>query len=505
MSRRRTPAAERGAAAALGLILIGAIVLAGCGGGRGLERRLSLPPLSPAEETAQAAAIPPLEARIREVVTETIRRLGERTGRPDPDPEAVRVEVQLGRLGGKPCNGRSAARTSGYGDSVTIGFCAEPFLSGDADPLLIPSHEAVHAYFRRQLSERHYRRIPAWLQEGLAIHLAGQTESKLARLHREEPESPEEKLTGLEAEESLNQYFEYGLALRFLDGQPGRVPPGGVEALVKRLLDGERPYDAIRAVTGLGRAAFLEAARADARIRLRAMVDAMPRDYREGMALVPRKGNKDIEGAMPRFERVLTAAGIDPSRGLKRDELTGNAGLAPVFALERWAGFSKYGYKHPAEAVAAHRLLLSFPLDSYGIRVDSVRYGLAQALEDMGNLGEALEEYNNVARHHHSSSFYQNVATYQIVQVLFKLGRYQETLEWIEAYRASGKRYDDRESMAYLKGLSLFHLGRNDEALRILRQLAGGEDGQPYVPQARKALSEIESGSLRSARLAPPI
>jgi tetratricopeptide (TPR) repeat protein len=140
---------------------------------------------------------------------------------------------------------------------------------------------------------------------------------------------------------------------------------------------------------------------------------------------------------------------------------------------------------------------LSLPQKRHGERGYALRYGLAFALERTGRYEEAIIEYKRVARLHHASSFYQNSATFQIISVLFKLERYEEVLEWIGAYRASGRIYYDREDMAYKKGLALFHLGRKEEAIRVLQELAAGKDDQHCVPQARRALAEIDSGSLR--------
>src|SRR5262245_20915302 len=68
------------------------------------------------DDTEQIASI---EARAPRIVAEAIRQVGEELGHPDPDPESVRVEVVMG-LRRREQGGWSAARTSGWDDSVTI-------------------------------------------------------------------------------------------------------------------------------------------------------------------------------------------------------------------------------------------------------------------------------------------------------------------------------------------------------------------------------------------------
>src|SRR5262245_24274788 len=199
------------------------ILLIGCsvtGGGRAAPR---IPELKgEAERAALEAAVDSLRVRARECVADTIRRTGERLGRPNPDPGAVRVEVEL-RLGGRTPCGRGAACTSGWGRSMKIQLSAETFLSGDGELELTARHEAIHAYFRRQLGWWRYRGLPPWVQEGLAIHLAGQTREKVVDLVYWDSEHTEAELAGLEARESLDHYAEYGLAFEFLEGFPGGV------------------------------------------------------------------------------------------------------------------------------------------------------------------------------------------------------------------------------------------------------------------------------------------
>jgi hypothetical protein len=105
-------------------------------------------------------------------------------------------------------------------------FILQCALSGAADLEQSLRHEATHVYLRRQLPRSAYRDIPRWLQEGLAIHFAGQTTARLADLLFKEPQAPEKRIAGLDAKESINQYFEYGSAIELIDEFPGGIDDG---------------------------------------------------------------------------------------------------------------------------------------------------------------------------------------------------------------------------------------------------------------------------------------
>lgn len=144
---------------ALGLPVTTALAVAGgCSVTGGLEAPYPPPRVLAAQRAADSAAIEALEARAREVIADCIRRVGERMGRPDPDPGAVQVEVAMG-----PRWLKSMGCAFGYGSSMKIELCAEAFLSGELDLDLVASHEGVHAYFSRQLNWWQRFKIPPWL------------------------------------------------------------------------------------------------------------------------------------------------------------------------------------------------------------------------------------------------------------------------------------------------------------------------------------------------------
>jgi len=147
-----------------GLILAPA---AGCAGSG-----KPLPPLTVAEAAAEAAAVASLEARAREVIAGAIERLGERLGRPDPDPSRVRVKVVMGRTGPGTCAGKSPVSTSGHGDWVKIEICAEIFLKGLTLFQLSRKEEALEVL--RRLAAGDHRDEMVWhAQEAIAKIEAG--------------------------------------------------------------------------------------------------------------------------------------------------------------------------------------------------------------------------------------------------------------------------------------------------------------------------------------------
>ncbi len=446
------------------------------------------PPPEPRDEAARLSArieeelaIDNLKARAYQIVVGCLHEMGGRFGWAEPDPSDIIVKLEFGveRLELNACGGKSLCCTSGFGNSVKIELGAEAFLSGAMDLDRTAYHEGVHAYIRRRLTPRQYRKIPAWLQEGIAIHLAGQTGSYVFQLIRENSESPELLLVGLEAQESTDQYFEFGLALQFIDGFRG-----GVQELLRLILAGEDPYGAILIVTGLDRSSFLRDAKAAAAARLKRIGEELPLSYHEGLRCIREK---DLESAMSHFEQVLADAGIDTSRSIKPDEIV-KAGIVPMLALGKWAELASYRSNLKAGAISILRCLLSISPESRLAAAWRLRYSLAYALYEQGDLEEALAEYTRVFRLHHEKPGLQSSATVAITRLLFLLERYDEAFEWIKAYRGSV----NLQEINFMKGITLFHLGCQDDGIRLLQKLANGRD-KLWSNRAREAVSKLVS------------
>lgn len=465
-------------------------MVAGCSSPPALQR-FPPPPVTAEDLDREAAAIALLASRARELVVDGLRRTGECLGLPDPDPQAVRVDFLPG-IRRTSCGEWSFGCTSGWGDSVQVELAAEAFLSGAGELELTARHEGVHAYFRRRLGESGYERLPRWLQEGLAIRFAGQSEAKLVDLLYEESERPGGELAGLEAEASGDQYFEYALAMRFIDGFPG-----GSLALARRIARGEDAHAAIEAVTGLGRADFVRAARADAEAWLEGVASRLPEAYREGLV---RQRQRDFAQAMDRFERVFTAAGISPAGDLAVAVSGEATWFGPIFAFARWAAIAAHRSERLPEAVEALRVLLSLPAGQRGVRAGALRCLLASALIRQGNREEALAEYSRVLRLHHESPLSQRAASLGVARLLCELERHAEALAWIEALADTEK--DDpenREELAYLRGLTLLRLGRREEGAPVLGGLAA-KDGGSWGARARQAMSRLDAEASPPAR-----
>jgi hypothetical protein len=81
--------------------------------------------------------------------------------------------------------------------------------------------------------------------------------------------------------------------------------------------------------------------------------------------------------------------------------------------------------------------------------------------------------------------------TVSITRLLFELERYEQTLDWVRAYRNSGNHTSDHE-IDFIEGLSLLHTGRRDEATRLLQGLASKTEQGPWVLKSRRTLSELQ-------------
>jgi tetratricopeptide (TPR) repeat protein len=103
---------------------------------------------------------------------------------------------------------------------------------------------------RIDLRKEPYQKLPKWLREGIAVHLAGQTPGKMAYgfMRKEIANDPGKMIDGLQdADHSLEDYAEDGLAIAHL------IEAAGPDALVRlesELRGGLGHREAIEKVTG---------------------------------------------------------------------------------------------------------------------------------------------------------------------------------------------------------------------------------------------------------------
>jgi hypothetical protein len=198
------------------------------------EIRAAIGKLDAIRVDAFTKAVAAIEARIPEehkVILKAIDAV-------DPDP--AKFERHTG----------FSVETSSVSDvEVEIRFFVEYFANGMLRPEETLRHEMVHAAMRLDLGQETYRKIPKWLREGIAVHLAKQTSSKLAyqlalSTYATEPEKLVDGLA--DDNHSLDDYAEDGLAIEYLLSLAGK---DGLARLEDKLRE-KSPYkDAIAALT----------------------------------------------------------------------------------------------------------------------------------------------------------------------------------------------------------------------------------------------------------------
>jgi tetratricopeptide (TPR) repeat protein len=122
-------------------------------------------------------------------------------------------------------------------------------------------HEIVHAVMRLDLGREPYRKLPKWLREGVAVHVARQTAGKLTQslMQRRFALEPEKLIDGLEDKEhDLDDYTEDALGVAYL------LRSAGSDALLKlgaELRNGKDYREAIAAVANQAFPKFVAGAR----------------------------------------------------------------------------------------------------------------------------------------------------------------------------------------------------------------------------------------------------
>lgn len=149
--------------------------------------------------------------RIRSLVSSVdglaVKIAEEQTGfRLDPSRlRLVLVDVPVGLT-----TFHSSMRTSGY-DTVTISVLAQFWLrSAGKDStaaLQTLTHEYVHAILRQNMQAEHYKPLPKWFKEGLAVYIAGQHLDKLWVALARNWQNPESMYEGLEDRSTAGPYL----------------------------------------------------------------------------------------------------------------------------------------------------------------------------------------------------------------------------------------------------------------------------------------------------------
>lgn len=158
------------------------------------------------------------------------------------------------------------AETGGFGGQVTMVFCLDEIIRTDKDKQdieLTYIHELVHAYLRQYITASNYELIPRWLQEGVAVYGAAQTDDRIEREMKRDPNDPMAFVKKMEAEKQKNPgYIESSLIFEYIHKKHG-------EAKVKQFAEGLMSINSaknlqqiVQAATGEAYAGFMANARA---------------------------------------------------------------------------------------------------------------------------------------------------------------------------------------------------------------------------------------------------
>ena len=153
---------------------------------------------------------------------------------------------------------RTFAEEGPGGLRLVILFHAEYLMNGSGDLEKRLLHEMVHASMRLALGDGRYGRLPVWLREGMALHVAGQGADRV-RYEFSITLDAEALLDGLSGPHEPRDYGEDYLAVDFL------VRRGGRESLLRLtnlLLSGMAPLEAVDRIAGLEGGDFETAFRA---------------------------------------------------------------------------------------------------------------------------------------------------------------------------------------------------------------------------------------------------
>lgn len=284
----------------------------------------------------------------------------------------------------------TAMETYSRSGTVFIDVYAEYLAVGAEDPLRRLEHEMVHAVMRLDLGAR-YADVPTWLREAIALHLAGQTESRIRYMLMLEPyaRDPLQLVDGLGGKHSFVDYVEDALAVEYL---LQKTTPADLE---RNLREGKKylPDD------------FEAGAREHALRRLKAYRDDANRDYVAMLDLVGRRQWRDTVAACERFLKQYEASYL----------------RSPVRYYLARAKFELGAYE---EALAAFEAFRATATDGKGMTglVDDAKVNEALCLRHLKKLEAAVERLQQVVFDHVDSPELPRAA-YLLGLALKDLGR----------------------------------------------------------------------------------
>jgi hypothetical protein len=113
-------------------------------------------------------------------------------------------------------------------------------------------HEMTHAVLNDAVVSQYRRALPSWVQEGLAVYIAGDGDARVKALAQHVRKSQAHVLVR-DLEEPVLDYARNYLAFKYLYEKHGI---NSLQAFVRDLTDGKLPKDAIEDSTGMSWDAF---------------------------------------------------------------------------------------------------------------------------------------------------------------------------------------------------------------------------------------------------------
>lgn len=242
-------------------------------------------------ETKKYAASPAVAAFVQQIPAlkqNAFRRLGDALQvKADPSKVIVRITDAVAWDASRwVVHDGTAMETYSRSETVFIDVYAEYLVIGAEDPARRFEHEVVHAVMRLDLGAR-YADVPTWLREGMAVHLAGQTEGRMRYMLMMETyaRDPSRLVNGLGGTHTFADYVEDALAVEYL------LLKITLPELERKLREGKEYLPD----------GFEAGAREYALKRLQAWRDDVNRDYVALLDLVAGQRWKEVEESCRRF------------------------------------------------------------------------------------------------------------------------------------------------------------------------------------------------------------
>ena len=290
-----------------------------------------------------------------------------------------------------------------------IELYAEYFLSGDSDLVTVLDHEMVHAVMRARMGRTRYERLPYWVREGLAVHLADEGLHHLRRTLLAQ-EDADALLTGLMARTRRLVMYPYAwLAIDHLEQTAGE---DGLRRFVRGLIDGHDPRRTIREVTGSTWNRFLKSVRRYAQRRVHEEAAGLE-DLKQARELYHQRRFPEARVAFGAFLEAHPDSAFAPTARYYRARawyregrydqaaaafqgciLTDLGRSGWIDECHLYLGIARHEQARDKAAVAVLRDYID--LHPYGDQQDLARLALGRALRRLGQPTEAQRTFQRI-------------------------------------------------------------------------------------------------------------